>query len=48
MNVIFIFDYGLVKYNMSDFVNFDDIVNVSSYEFWVGNGVFLILEFYLG
>ena len=44
VNVIFTSDHGLAKYNTSDFVNFDDIVNASSYELWAGNGAFLTLE----
>lgn len=48
VNIIFILDYGMIFYNISNFVDFDDIVNVSIYEIWFGNVVFVIIELYLG
>lgn len=48
MNIIFILDYGMIFYNISNFVDFDVIVNVSIYEIWFGNVVFVIIELYLG
>lgn len=48
VNIIFILDYGMIFYNISNFVDFDVIVNVSIYEIWFGNVVFVIIELYLG
>ena len=44
VNIIFTSDHGVAAYNTSNFVNFDDIVNVTSYAALSGNPMFFTIE----
>ncbi|XP_015766471.1 PREDICTED: bis(5'-adenosyl)-triphosphatase enpp4-like [Acropora digitifera] len=44
VNLILSSDHGMMAYNTSNFVDFDDIVNASTYKVWSGNAAFLTIE----
>lgn len=44
VNIIFTSDHGMIPYNTSNFVDFDAIVNASTYEIWSGNAAFATIE----
>ena len=44
VNIVVTSDHGMAAYNTSNFVNFDNFVNVSSYEAWSGNKAFFTIQ----
>lgn len=44
VNVIVTSDHGMTAYNTSNFINFDDIVNASTYEVFSGNKAFFTIQ----
>ena len=44
VNIIVTSDHGMAAYNTSNFVNFDDFVNTSTYDAWSGNKAFFTIE----
>ena len=44
VNIIITSDHGMASYNTSNFINFDDIVNSSTYEAWSGNEAFFTIQ----
>lgn len=48
VNIIVTSDHGMIAYNTSNVVNFDDIINASTYDGWSGNKAFFTIEPHLG
>lgn len=48
VNIIVTSDHGMAAYNTSNFINFDEIVNASTYEVWSGNKAFFTIQPHLG
>lgn len=44
VNIIVTSDHGMLAYNTSNFVNFDDFVNASTYRAWSGNKAFFTIQ----
>lgn len=44
VNIILTSDHGMIAYNTSNFINFDNIVNSSTYEGWSGNKAFFTIQ----
>lgn len=44
VNIIVTSDHGMAAYNTSNFINFDDIVNASTYDAWSGNKAFFTIQ----
>lgn len=44
VNIIVTSDHGMAVYNTSNFMNFDEIVNASTYDAWYGNKAFFTIQ----
>lgn len=44
VNIILTSDHGMMAYNTSNFIDFDGVVNVSTFDGWSGNKAFFTIE----